>query len=234
MALTSTTNRNDYVGNGATSVYSYTFRIFVNTDLRVTVRNTANGTETQLILTTDYTVSGVGDVGGGSITLVNAGQAWLSSGNLATGYELTIRRVRPLTQTTDIRNQGDFFPESHEDEFDRGVMVAQQQQDEIDRAVKLPETLTSADFDPKLPATIAQADKTLITNSAGTGWALGASATVDVARMFTSGTDAELRALAAAAPTLQRWGWATDTRLLMFYTADVAVGVGGWLTVAGG
>lgn len=139
MSLTSTANRNDYVGNGATSVYPYSWKAFENTDLRVTVA-TAAGVETTLTLTTDYTVSGVGAVGGGSITLVNTLQAWLTGGFLTTGFALTIRRVMPLTQETDIRNQGDFFPEIHEDEFDRGVMVAQQQQDELARSLKLPET----------------------------------------------------------------------------------------------
>ena len=155
MTMSSLVNRNDYVGNGATSVYAYGFKIFSNTDLLVTVRDD-NDVETTLVLTTDYTVSGVGDTLGGNVTLV--------AGNLTTDYALTIRRVRPLTQLADIRNQGDFFAETHEDAFDKMVMVDQQQQNEIDRSLQLPET--EADASPTLPSPSAL--KWFRWNAAGT------------------------------------------------------------------
>jgi hypothetical protein len=135
MSLSSTTSRVDYVGTGSTSVYPYTFRIFAESDLRVIVRDT-DDVETILELDTDYSVSGVGDASGGSITLLD--------GNLVSGYALTIRRVRPLTQETDIRNQGDFYPEAHEDTFDHLAMVDQQQQEELDRSIKLPESVSAS------------------------------------------------------------------------------------------
>lgn len=172
MSLASATNRVDYVGNGAVSTYSYTFRIFANTDLLVTVRDTS-GDETELTLTTDFTVTGVGDAGGGNILLVNASQAWLTAGKLTSGYSLTIRRVRPLTQSADIRNQGDFFPETHEDAFDHFIMVDQQQQDELDRSVKLPETVAASGFDTALPANIADnPGLAIVVNDDGDGFAL--------------------------------------------------------------
>lgn len=168
MSLASATNRNDYTGNGATATYSYTFRIFEDSDLLVTTVDT-DGVETELTLTTDYTVSGAGDASGGSITLV--------AGNLTSGYGITIRRVRPLTQTTDIRNQGDFYPETHEDAFDHMVMISQQQQDELDRSAKNAETVSSSDFDPTLPADmVGEENVVLMTNAAGDGFATGPSA----------------------------------------------------------
>lgn len=146
MSLSSTTNRNDYVGNGATATYAYGFKVYLSSELRVTVVNTA-GAETRLTINTDYTVTGVGSSSGGNIVLVNASQAWLTSGFLTTGYGLTVRRVRALTQLADIRNQGEFYPETHEDVFDKMVMNQQQLQDELDRAVRLPETEAgSSDF----------------------------------------------------------------------------------------
>lgn len=169
MSIQSTTNRNDYIGNGATNVYPYSFRIFDSSDLRVTVRDT-NGVETELTINTDYTVSGEGSLSGGSITLVGASQAWLTSGDLTDDYVLTIRRVRPLTQETDIRTQGAFFAETHEDAFDHGIMVAQQQQDEISRSVRLPETIASSDFDASLPSTVTDnPGKVIAINSTGDG-----------------------------------------------------------------
>lgn len=191
MTLSSATSRVSYTGNGAVDTYSYTFKIFDQDDLLVTVKNTSD-VETTLTITTDYTVSGVGDTGGGSIALVNSSQAWLDvDGDLLTGYILVIRRVRSIVQETDIRNQGTFYPETHEDEFDKLTMVDQQQQDELDRSIKLPETLTSLDFDPTLPSDINTADILLKVNSTGTGFIAGPTA-VDIA-------DAETNAIAAAA-----------------------------------
>lgn len=140
MTISSTSHRMDYTGNGATSSYSYNFRIFSDTDLLVTKRDTSN-IETTLVLNTDYTVSGAGD-SNGSITLTTV---------LALNNHLTIRRVRPLTQGTDIRNQGDFYAEIHEDAFDHFVMIDQQQQEEIDRSIRLPETVTGVDANMPIP-----------------------------------------------------------------------------------
>ena len=223
MSISSTTNRNDYTGNGAVDTYSYTFRIFANTDLLVTVRDT-NDVETTLTLTTHYTVSGVGDAGGGSISLVNGAFSWLDAdGDLKSNYILTIRRVRPLKQETDIRNQGDFFPETHEDAFDHLLMIDQQQQDEIDRAVVLPETVPSSEFNPQLPSDIGGAvSKVPLTNTNGNGWANAAdwptssqianaqthatNAATSATNAATSATNAAASATAAAASvSAQLW-----------------------------
>ena len=103
MTITSTVARNDYLGAGATDTFPFTFKIFAKTDLLVTERDVA-GAETPLVLTTDFTVpdADVGNPTGGNITLV--------AGNLTAGNRLTIRRVRPNNQLTDIKNQGDFYP----------------------------------------------------------------------------------------------------------------------------
>src|SRR3990172_6696149 len=146
MSISSTIRRNDYTGNGSTAEYDFTFRIFVDADLLVTVRDPSTGDETTLVFDDDYTVSGAGDPDG-QITLVDNNQDWIDgSGFLDTDWHLTIRRVRPLTQEEDIRNQGDFFPETHEDAFDHFIMVDQQQQDEIDRSIKIPETVAASGF----------------------------------------------------------------------------------------
>jgi hypothetical protein len=167
MTISSTTNRNDYTGTGSLETYAYTFRILAQTDLLVTVRNTSD-VETTLTLNTDYTVTGVGDSSGGNVVLVDSSQAWLDSdGDLKTDYVLTIRRVRPLTQTTDIRNQGTFYAEGHEDAFDHLIMVDQQQQDSINRSAKLVETISSADVDVTLP--IPSAGLAIGWNSAADG-----------------------------------------------------------------
>lgn len=150
MSIASETNRNNYLGNGSANNYSYTFKIFNDSDLLVTVKSTLD-VETTLTLSTHYTVSGAGSNSGGSITLVNGVFDWINSGNLKNGYTISVRRNLDLIQETDIRNQGEFFPEVHEDKFDYLTMIDQQQQDEISRTVKLSETADVADFDPTLP-----------------------------------------------------------------------------------
>jgi len=136
MTISSTTNRNDFVGNGATSTFSYSYKIFLEAELEVRVEDLL-GVVTPLTLTTDYTVTGAGETAGGTIVLVDSGQAWLTSGFLITDYKISIQRTRTLTQATDIRNQGDFFPETHEDEFDKQIMNDQQLDRGIDRSLKL-------------------------------------------------------------------------------------------------
>lgn len=137
MGVSTATNRNDYTGTGALSSYDYDFRIFEASDLEVIVRD-PDGVETLLVIATDYEVNDVGEEPGGDIDLVDLDQAWLTSGNLTTGWHLSIRRVMPLVQDTDIRNQGAYFPDVIEDQFDKLVMIDQQQQDEIDRSIKVP------------------------------------------------------------------------------------------------
>lgn len=154
MTISSTVNRDDYVGSGSTDTYSYTFRIVNEAHLQVTQRDT-DDVETTLTLNVDYTVTGVGSASGGTIVL--------TAGNLTLNYELTIRRVVPLKQETDIRNQGDFYPENHEDAFDYLMMCLQQIQDEVDRSVRLAETDGSVSV--QLP--VAEALKLVRFNAAG-------------------------------------------------------------------
>lgn len=165
MSVSSTTNRVTYTGDGATSVYPYTFRVFDEDDLLVTVQLIADGTETTLTKTTDYTVDGVNVGAGGNVTLVDAAQAWLDGdGDLLATYKIVIRRVLELKQITDIRNQGSFYPEAHEDEFDKSRMIDQQQQDELDRSVKTAETSATTGLTMPEPA----ATKILGWNAGGT------------------------------------------------------------------
>lgn len=192
MTISTTVSRNNYTASGSDNVYLFTFKIFAQADLLVTVRDT-DGVETTLTLTTDYTVGGsLGDPTGGFITLVNNGQAWLSGGDLIVDYVISIRRVRDIIQETDIRNQGAFYPEVHEDQFDIATMIDLQQQDEIDRSLKLSESVDPADFDNSLPSSFVGAvGRALVTNDTGDGWAVGPEASDII--------DAQANAQAAAA-----------------------------------
>lgn len=146
MTLGIATSRNDYLGNGATATYAYTFQIIAATDLVVTKRDT-NGTQQTLSYPSAYSVTGVGVAAGGTITL--------TAGVLTSGYSLTIRRVRPLTQTTDLQNGAGFFAEVHEAAFDHLVMIDQAQQDDLARTLRVPESLDRALYTLELPVPVA-------------------------------------------------------------------------------
>lgn len=131
MSLSNSPSRTDHVENGVTTVFPFDFKIFSEADLVVISRDQDTGFETTLALGVDYTVSGV-NAESGSITKA-AGTS---------GDGLTIKRVVDLTQPAVLRNQSDFFPATHEKALDRIVMQNQQQQEEIGRSLKLPESST--------------------------------------------------------------------------------------------
>jgi len=140
MTVSSTTVKNSYSGNGSTTAFAYTFKIFANTDLQVIIRS-STGTETVKTLTTHYTVSGVGDASGGNVTF--------TTGNTpASGETVVIRRAVPQTQAIDYIANDPFPAETHEEGLDRATMTTQQVQEELDRSIKLSRTntMTSTEF----------------------------------------------------------------------------------------
>jgi hypothetical protein len=159
LTVSSSTSRMSYTGSSSASVFPYTFKIFDESELVVTVLRVSTGVETTLVITTDYTVSGEDVSSGGNVTLVNASQAWLSAGTLATGYNMTIRRVVPQTQTTAINSNGPFDSAVHEKAFDRGVMRTQQLQDEVNRSMQLPETEAGTSANTTMPDAATRASK---------------------------------------------------------------------------
>lgn len=131
MTVTSIPVRNDYNGDGVATVFPFTFRILDRTALEVLLTTVATGAVTTLVLDTNYTVSGVNNAAGGSITI--------TTGAPASGVRVTIRRATPVTQPTRIANQGGaFLPAVHENVFDRLTMIAQEHADVIDRSVTMP------------------------------------------------------------------------------------------------
>lgn len=116
MTVSTTVNRAQYDGNGATTVFPYPFRILEDSHLVVTVIDSAEN-ETTLTQDTDYTISGVGRYNGGYITL--------TGGALATGKTISLDRVVPDTQEASIRNQGSYLPEIHENALDKLTMIIQ-------------------------------------------------------------------------------------------------------------
>jgi hypothetical protein len=140
MTISSTTVKNSYSGDGSTTTFSYTFKIFADSDIQVIIRST-NGTETTKTITTHYTVTGAGNSGGGSVIF--------TSGNIPTATQtVVLRRNIPQTQAIDYIANDPFPAESHEEGLDRATMAIQQLQEEVTRSIKLSKTntMTSTEF----------------------------------------------------------------------------------------
>jgi hypothetical protein len=158
MTVSSTTVKDSYSGNDSTTEFTYTFKIFADTDLQVIIRS-STGTETVKTLTTHYTVAGAGDASGGSITF--------TGGNTpAIGETVVIRRNVPQTQAIDYIANDPFPAETHEEGLDRATMTIQQMQEELDRSIKLSRTNTMTSTEFTVGAT-DRANKILAFDSAG-------------------------------------------------------------------
>ncbi len=133
MALSNTQSVVRYTATGSQSAYSVPFPVLDASHLEVAVYNPSTKVETILTPGVDYSVSGVGDQTA-TVTLLGIYSP------LASESILSIRRVPPLTQTTDIRNLGAYRPELHETRFDLLTMQIQRLAEELARAPKLPVT----------------------------------------------------------------------------------------------
>jgi hypothetical protein len=124
-----------YTGNGVTTSFSFSFRILAATHLRVVITD-LDGVDDDAD-PSEYSVTF--DDEGGSITYPLVGAP------LATGYKLTILRSVPKTQSTDIANAGAFYPQVHEDVFDKLTMLIQELAEENDRALRVSASDTTTD-----------------------------------------------------------------------------------------
>ena len=139
MTVSSTTTKNSYSGDGSTTVFAYTFKIFDDDDVSVIVRTDSTGSETVKTKTTDYTVSGVGNANGGNVTFVTAP---------ASGETVVLIRSTSQTQTTDYTPNDPFPASAHEDALDKMTFLAQELQEQVDRSIKVSKTntITSSEF----------------------------------------------------------------------------------------
>jgi len=121
MPVSVQTPYNSSTANGVTTVFPYTFYLLSEDDLIVELDGVAQ--------VSGFTVSGVGDPSGGSITFSVAP---------ANGVKVLRKRELPLSRETDYQYQGDFQEEVVDRDFDRIWMAIQQLGQKIISAIKLP------------------------------------------------------------------------------------------------
>ena len=117
--ISNVARRVQFTGNTTTGPFSFNFNILTNADL-VVIKNT-----TTLTITTDYTIATNLD-GTGSVTLGSA---------LVASDVLTIIGGRSLERTTDFVTAGDLLASSLNEQLDSLVIMAQQLDEKVGRAI---------------------------------------------------------------------------------------------------
>lgn len=97
-----------YNANGLTTVFPFEFYIINSGDIQVTI----NGT----VITSGYTVSGVGNIGGGDVIFITPP---------ASGSVVMLERVVPTYRLTDYQDNGDLLADTVNKDFDRLWMAIQ-------------------------------------------------------------------------------------------------------------
>lgn len=132
------------LGTGVQTAWPFTFKVFAESDIAVAIAN-ALGTETALVLDTDYSVSlnaNQDTSPGGTVTYPISGTP------LATGSVLSIVGDLDYDQPLDLPSGGNFSPLALENELDRLAMQIQQLRETVSRSILLPVTSDAA---PSLP-----------------------------------------------------------------------------------
>lgn len=170
-----TSARNDYIGNGSTTNFSFTFDV-LNEANSLTGKNyslkvllTTSGTEVEQVEDTDYTVTYDSATRLGSVTFATAP---------ASSVVITLLSDVSKTQSTDYINIGtDKFPaDSHEKTVDKLTLITRELQEAIDRAILLSESSTLSGV--TLPVSAVNANKAVVVNSAGDN--LTAASLIDI------------------------------------------------------
>lgn len=119
--------RISYTANGAGKVFAFNFRILSESDLTVIVQDTS-GVDTTKALTTDYTVTGAGNAGGGVVTF---GVAPTNLHTVSIILDPDVKQLLDLTHASTIPSQ------SLEDAFDVAINNVKRARDLIDRSLVL-------------------------------------------------------------------------------------------------
>lgn len=137
-----------YTGNGVTVTFPYNCQVQKAGDLDVYVAG--------VLVTSGFTINGVGSLSGGSVTFAVAPAA---------GVSVVIERVVELERTTDYQQNGDFLARVVNPDFDRIWMALQQFGTNLSRVLRFPRS----DVNPstELPAAAQRANKVLGFDSSG-------------------------------------------------------------------
>ncbi len=203
MSISNTTRKaGPYTGNGSTTGFPFSFKVFSTSDV-VVVRADSTSNETTLALGADYLVSLNADQDSNPGGTVNLFSAPLS------GYSITltsnVKNLQPVTLT----NQGAFYPKVINDALDRATIQIQQLSEQVGRAFKVPISSsggagnTVADYvnQAQASATASAASAVTSGNSASQSAGFAANSAVSAAASAASAASAAASAQTAVTPT---------------------------------
>lgn len=166
-----------YSGNGSVSSFHYGFKIFNEEELDVYL--THDSVQSIQYLGTHYSVTNVGHDLGGDVVFITPP---------ASGDQVFIRSNLAPSQLTDFDSQGGFYPEVHEDAFDKVTLLIQQLYDKVLRSLRI------GDLDPVTqinPVTLV-AGNYLQVNGTADGFQMASQPTVTAANGSIVNTFADL------------------------------------------
>ena len=124
MTVSTTDNKQQFVGDGVTLIFEVTYKVFREEDIAVYFESELQESGFTVVLNPDQE-----SAPGAAITFDDPPDDEVS---------ITIVRVVPLTQETDYQPFDAFPAETHERALDNLTMQTQQLQEEVDRAYKAP------------------------------------------------------------------------------------------------
>lgn len=165
MTLTANAPRNEYTATTGQTVFNYTFKIYSDQDLNVYITPSGQAADDATDITTDYVIDAgtIGAEGGGFLTM-NTG--------VTAGYKVTIVSAISEDRTTDYQNNGDFIPDTVNNDLDRAVSLVKQAIDAAGRTIGFQESAQNVSAlgfeEPQADAFLAwSSDGTKVINASG-------------------------------------------------------------------
>lgn len=134
-----------HVGNGITVTFAYSCQVLLAADLKLYVDD--------VLITSGFTVSGIGALTGGSITFD------IAPISLA---KVRIERVITLERTTDYQQNGDFLSRVVNPDFNRLWMALQQQGTDIGRSILVSKSEAATGLGPYVLPPISERANNLL------------------------------------------------------------------------
>ncbi len=173
MTLSTTINKEIFVGDGAIKIFAVTYRVISATHIEVYLAGVLQVSGFTVVLNSNQDTTP-----GATVTFTAAPGIDVS---------VTILRVVPLTQLTDYQPFDAFPAESHETALDKLTMSIQQQQEQIGRSPQLPVDSPLTEFNLGVPA----AEEVVQYNAAEDGFeSSGINATAFNANVAQTAADA--------------------------------------------
>lgn len=193
--------RIQYVANGTSTVYEFPFAIFDASDVDVYLNDTKQAS-------TSFTVSGVRDSDGGSVTFATAP---------ASGVIVSLVRNLSIARTSDFQEGGALRANVLNDELDYQIACQQQIAENLNRSMVLPPYAVDSELDLTLPT--PSAGKAIVWNSDGTNLE---NSTVSVNALESTLKGYKEIAESAASTATTKAGIASDKADIASDKADIA------------